>query len=77
MASKSFNRIAREVAKRDYGTFQTLMEFEESKRIRTKVRMDFTVDRNIAARFKRLCREKGYNMSAKVEQAMEKLVREH
>jgi len=76
MHSDKFLRIAKKVSQRDKELFETLMEFEKTKKIRTKVRLNFTIDKNIASRFKRYCREKGYNMSAKVEKAMEKLAAE-
>lgn len=74
MQSNKFLRVAREVAERDYGTFNTLMEFERTKKIRTKDRMNFTIDKNVADHFKKFCRENGFNMSAKVQQMMERLV---
>jgi len=70
MASDKFLKIADEIAKRDKEVFNTLMEFENTKKIRTKTRLNFTIDKSLAARFKKFCKEKGYNMSAKVEQAM-------
>ncbi|MBI2129835.1 hypothetical protein HYU07_06380 [Candidatus Woesearchaeota archaeon] len=70
MRSNKFLKIADEIAKKDSALFETLQEFEKTKRIRTKTRLNFTVDKSIASRFKKFCREKGYNMSAKIEQAM-------
>lgn len=69
MPSKLVN-LAQRIAKEDKAVFDTLTEFERTKRIRTKTRLNFTVDKAIASRFKHFCRENGYNMSAKVEQAM-------
>ena len=43
-------------------------------KIRTKTRLNFTIDRSVASRFTKLCKEKGYNMSAKIEQAMKELI---
>ncbi|HLD87212.1 MAG TPA: hypothetical protein VJB12_04040 [Candidatus Nanoarchaeia archaeon] len=54
--------------------FEALMEYERTKRIRTKQRLNFTVDRDIASKFKKFCKDRGYNMSAKVEQAMARLM---
>ena len=50
--------------------FEALMEYERTKRIRTKERLNFTIDRTIASQFKKFCKDHGFNMSAKVEQAM-------
>ena len=55
--------------------FDTLMEFEKTKRIRTKTRMNFTIDRGVASRFKKYCREHGYNMSSKVERAIKGVIK--
>jgi hypothetical protein len=74
MQSNKFLKIARNIAQRDKALFDTLIEFEKTKRIRTKTRLNFTIDRSLASRFKSFCREKGFNMSAKIEQAIEKLV---
>ncbi|MBS3141932.1 hypothetical protein J4464_00915 [Candidatus Woesearchaeota archaeon] len=76
MPSNKFLGIARKIAKRDSAVFDTLMEFERTKEIRSKTRLNFTIDKSTAAHFKKYCREHGYNMSAKIEQAMEKLVSE-
>ena len=70
MPSNRFLRIADKIAKKDKAVFDTLMEFEKTKKIRTKSRLNFTIDKSVASRFKKICREEGYNMSAKIEQAM-------
>ena len=69
-----FIEKAREIAKRDKAVFDTLLEFEKTKKIRTKTKLNFTIDKSIAFQFKQFCRKHGYNMSAKVEQAMRKLM---
>ena len=76
MQSNRFLKIAEKIVEQNKEIFNTLLEFEETKRIRTKVKLNFTIDKNVASRFKRLCREKGYNMSAKIEQAMRDVVEE-
>ena len=72
--SNKFLEKAKEVVKRDSAVFDTLTEFEETKKIRSKTRLNFTIDRAIAMNFKKSCREKGYNMSAKIEQAMRDII---
>ena len=74
MPSNKFLKIAREIVKKDKIVFDTLMEFEKTKKIITKTRLNFTIDKNIANKFKKFCRNKGYNMSAKIEEAMEKII---
>ena len=76
MPSNKFIEKAKEISKRDKEVFDTLMDFEKTKEIRSKTRMNFTVDKVIARNFKKFCREKGYNMSNKIEQAMEKIMKE-
>ena len=74
MPSNKFLKIARNIAERDKALFDTLIEFEKTKRIRTKTRLNFTIDKAIASRFKKFCRDKGFNMSAKIEQAIGNLI---
>ncbi|MFH1072711.1 MAG: hypothetical protein V1743_04755 [Nanoarchaeota archaeon] len=74
MPSK-FIEIAKKVSERDKEVFDTLIEFEKTKKIRTKTRLNFTIDKHTASAFKKFCREKGYNMSAKVEQLMRGLIK--
>ena len=76
MQSNKFLEIAKKIARKDKALFDTLVEFEKTKKIRTKTRLNFTIDKSIASRFKKFCRDKGYNMSAKIEQAMEELSEE-
>ena len=71
-----FIEKAREIALRDKPLFDSLIEFEKTKRLRTKTRLNFTIDRSLASRFKKICDRKGYSMSAKIEKLMEKLVAE-
>ena len=74
MPSNNFLKIAGNIAERDKALFDTLIEFEKTKRIRTKTRLNFTIDKAIASRFKKFCRDKGFNMSAKIEQAIGNLI---
>ncbi len=70
----SFLRIAEKIVDRDKAVFDALMEFERTKKIITKTRLNFTIDKNIASNYRKYCREKGYNMSAKIEKAMGKII---
>jgi len=67
-------KLAKKIAKRDAEFFNTLIEFEKTKKMQTKTRLNFTIDKSVASRFKKYCRSKGYNMSAKIEKAMEQIV---
>jgi hypothetical protein len=68
--TNKFLRTARKVAERDKPVFDMLMEFEKTKKIRTKTRLNFTIDKTVAMQFKKYCRNNSYNMSAKIEEAM-------
>jgi len=76
MQSNKFLKMAEKIARRDKEVFDALMEFEKTGKIRTKIRLNFTINKTIASQFKKFCRDKGYNMSAKIEQAIEKIVKE-
>jgi hypothetical protein len=76
MRSTEFIQVAREIVKKDRALFEELMEYEKTKKVRTKERLNFTIDKNVADRFKRHCRRNGYNMSAKIEKAMDEIVKE-
>ena len=76
MSSTKIMKIADRIVKEDKESFDSLIEFEKTKKIRSKIRLNFTINKSIALRFKRFCKEKGYNMSAKMEQAMEKLIKD-
>jgi len=69
-SNTKFLKIAKNIAKKDKPLFDTLVEFEKTKRIKTKTRLNFTIDKTVASRFKKFCRDKGYNMSSKIEQYM-------
>ena len=76
MQSNKFLEIAKKIARKDKALFDTLVEFEKTKKIRTKTRLNFTIDKSMASRFKKFCRNKGYNMSAKIEQAIKEIIQE-
>ncbi|MBD3164600.1 hypothetical protein GF323_05330 [Candidatus Woesearchaeota archaeon] len=74
MSSSRFMRIADRVAKQDKDMLDALVEFEKTGRIRTKERLNFTLDKGVASKFRKFCRNHGFNMSAKVEEAIKKMV---
>ncbi|MBI2665923.1 hypothetical protein HYX12_04845 [Candidatus Woesearchaeota archaeon] len=75
MSSTKFIKIAKEIATRDKQVFDALLEFKKTKKIRTKTRLNFTVDKSLAEKFRKFCREHGYNMSAKIEKALEDMLK--
>jgi len=75
MQSTKLLSIARNIRMKNKPLFDSLMEFEKTKKIRTKIRLNFTIDKSVASQFKKFCRENGYNMSAKIEEAMRKIVK--
>ncbi len=74
MQSNKFLETAKKVAQENKPLFDTLIEFEKTKQVRTKTRLDFTIDKTLASKFRKLCRDKGYNMSAKVEKAIKEIL---
>ena len=72
MSSDNFRKIAKRIVKEDKAIFDALLEFEQTKKIRTKTRLNFTIDKALATKFRKFCRERGYNMSAKIEQLKKK-----
>ncbi len=42
--------------------------------MRTKTRLNFTIDKGAAMKFRKYCRDNGYNMSAKIEEAIKKMI---
>jgi putative hemolysin len=73
MSSSKILEIARRAVKEDKHMFDALLEYEKTGKIRTKERLNFTIDKGIANTFRKYCREHGYNMSAKVEEALNKM----
>ena len=74
MSSSKFLEIADRIAKEDKELFNSLIEFEKTGKIRTKTRMNFTINRVLAEKFKKFYRNNGYNMSAKIEQSIRELI---
>lgn len=75
-SNKSILDLAKEIVVKDKAMFDTLLEFEKTKKIKTKERLNFTIDKSLAAQFKKFCRAHSYNMSAKIEKAIEEMVKE-
>ncbi len=73
--SSKIRKIAKKIVKEDKAIFDSLLEFEQTKKIRTKTRLNFTIDKSIADKFRRFCRNHGYNMSAKIEMAMKEIAK--
>ncbi len=75
MRSNKFLETAKRIAREDKAFFDTLLEFEKTKKMRTKVRLNFTIDKALASKFRKLCRDKGYNMSAKIGQVINEILK--
>ena len=73
--NKKFQKIAKRIVEKDKDMFDALLEFEKTKRIRTKTRVNFTIEIGVVRKFRKFCREHGYNMSAKIEDAMEEIIK--
>ena len=77
MQLNKIQKMAKRIVREDKELFDTLMEFEKTKKIRNKTRLNFTINKSLASKFKKYCRDHGYNMSAKIENAMENLIKKN
>ncbi len=73
MQLNKFIKKAHEIVVKDRVHFDSLLQFEKTKKLQTKDRVNFTVDKVVITEFRRTCKAKGYNMSAKIEEAMKKI----
>ena len=73
-SSNKFLKIAKRIAREDKEIFDTLIEFEKTQKIRNKTRLNFTIDKNIATKFRKYCLKNKINMSAKIQECMEKMI---
>ena len=62
-----FLKKALEIIKENKSAFEALEEFEKTGKIITKKRLNFTIDRDVAKRFREYCRKERLNMSEIVE----------
>ena len=58
---------AEKIVKENSEVFESLLEFEKTKRIATKERANFTIDKTLLNKFRRHCKQKGLKMSALIE----------
>jgi len=54
--------------------FKALEEFERTGKTIVKTRMNFTIDRELAKKFREYCRKNRYNMSSKIEDYIRKVI---
>lgn len=54
--------------------FKALEEFEKTGKTITKTRLNFTIDREIAKKFREYCRKNHLNMSKEVENLIKKKI---
>jgi hypothetical protein len=63
-----------QIIKKYASVFRALEEFETTGRTIVKSRMNFTLDREIARKFRDHCKKHNWNMSAKIEAYMRDLL---
>ena len=56
--------------------FKALEDFEKTGKVITKTRMNFTIDREAAKKFKEYCKKNRINMSHKIEQFIRDKIRD-
>ncbi|MFH1682462.1 MAG: hypothetical protein ABIA37_01575 [Candidatus Woesearchaeota archaeon] len=76
MSSDKFLKIVDKLAVENKEVYDTLLEFEKTGKIRTKEKLTFTISKTVATHFRKFCLDHGYNMSAKIEQAMKRIIEE-
>ncbi len=67
---KNFEKILKEKP----SGFKALEEFEKTGKIITKTRLNFTIDREIARKFREYCRKHRLNMSKLIEEMIKKKI---
>lgn len=72
MPKSKIAKIAQEIINENPGIFKALEEFEKTGKLIAKKRMNFTVDREIARKFREHCKKNKSNMSELVENMMRK-----
>ena len=68
---------AKQAIKNNPEIFAALEEYDRTGKLRKisyKERANFTIDAALLRKFRLFCKQKGYNMSARVEQFMQKEV---
>lgn len=60
-------RKIKKIIKENSAVFKALEDFEKIGRVITKTRMNFTIDRELAKKFRKYCKENGGNMSKQIE----------
>lgn len=50
--------------------FKAMEEFEKTGRVKLKTRMNFTIDRELARKFREYCKQHNCSMSAELEKAI-------
>ena len=63
----SAKELGRKILKENPEVFESLLEFEKTKKISKKERANFTIDKTLLNRFRKHCKAKGLNMSALIE----------
>lgn len=70
-----FLKTALKIIEENPTGFKALEEFEKTGRMITKHRMNFTIDREIAKKFRDYCKKHHLNMSKQVEDLIKKKIK--
>ena len=65
-----FVKTVERIIKEHPGAFKALEEFEKTGKVITKKRLNFTIDRELARKFREHCKKKGLNMSELIEDSI-------
>ncbi|MAF51136.1 MAG: hypothetical protein CMH64_03520 [Nanoarchaeota archaeon] len=71
-SQNKFLKTAMKMIEKHPGAFKALEEFEKSGKIVAKTRLNFTIDKEIAKKFREHCHRSKLNMSEIIEEAIKK-----
>ena len=69
-----FQKRIKKIIKQHASVFKALEEFEKTGEMRTKKRMNFTIDRELSKQFREYCSKNNINMSKYIENCIKKVV---
>lgn len=69
-----FQKRIRKIIKKHTSVFKALEEFEKTGELKTKKRMNFTIDRELSKQFREYCNKNKINMSKIIEDCIKKII---
>lgn len=69
-----FQKRIKKIIKEHASVFKALEEFEKTGELKTKKRMNFTIDRELSKQFREYCNKHNINMSKFIEESIRKTI---